>query len=81
MTPSLIQVATLVETPVVQSVDKTPLTSKGSLDAFEKFHVTSVIGTEFKGGVQIADLLKADNSNDLIRDLAILGTTFPARIF
>jgi hypothetical protein len=51
------------------------------LDAFEKFHVTSVIGTEFKGGVQIADLLKADNSDDLIRDLAILGTFFPPRIF
>lgn len=51
----------------------TPPKPSGALDAYEKFDMTRVVGTEFKqGAVQLADLLKAPNSDDLIRDLAIL---------
>ena len=51
----------------------TPPKPSGALDAYESFDVTRVVGTEFKqGGAQLADLLKAPNSDDLIRDLAIL---------
>ena len=51
----------------------TPLKPSGALDAYERSDVTTVVGTEFKqGGAQLADLLKAPNSDDLIRDLAIL---------
>jgi hypothetical protein len=50
----------------------TPPKPTGALDAYEKFDVTRVVGTEFKPGMQLSDLLKAPNSDDLIRDLAIL---------
>ncbi|KAJ3306307.1 hypothetical protein HDU76_004842 [Blyttiomyces sp. JEL0837] len=51
---------------------RAPLVPSGALDAYEKFDVTAHIGTEFKNGVQVVDLLNAPNSDDLIRDLAIL---------
>ncbi|KAI5122350.1 hypothetical protein M0805_004108 [Coniferiporia weirii] len=51
----------------------TPLTLGTSLDAFPRVNLTPVIGTEFaKGSVQLADLLKAPNADEFIRDLAIL---------
>lgn len=49
-----------------------PLKSAGSLDKFEKFDVTTAIGTEFKD-VQLSSLLQHSDSDALIRDLAILG--------
>ena len=48
-----------------------PLKSSGSLDQFESHDATLIIGTEFPN-LQIVDLLNADNSEQLIRDLAIL---------
>jgi alpha-ketoglutarate-dependent taurine dioxygenase len=51
----------------------TPPKYSGALDAYEKFDVTRIIGTEFKQGeVQLKDILNAPNSDDLLRDLAIL---------
>ncbi|GJE98346.1 taurine catabolism dioxygenase [Phanerochaete sordida] len=49
-----------------------PLQLGKSLDGFQKADLTPLIGTEFARGVQIVDLLKASNADDLIRDLAIL---------
>jgi hypothetical protein len=72
MTPSVGQTTT-INSPQVTKSSRVPLKSSGSLDKFEKFDVTPVIGTEFKGGVQLVDLLLAPNSDELIRDLAILG--------
>jgi len=73
MTPSVIAVETSVEIPRVTKSIRTPLKSSGSLNQFEKVDLTTVIGTEFAKGVQLTDLLNAPNSDDLIRDLAILG--------
>ena len=50
-----------------------PLKYSGSLDCLESFDVTTVIGTEFLSGVQLAQLLVAPNSDNLLRDLALLG--------
>lgn len=50
-----------------------PLKLGKSLDAYEKTDSTPTIGTEFARGVQLADLLKAPNADEIIRDLAILG--------
>ena len=50
-----------------------PLKLGHSLDKFEKTNSTPLIGTEFARGVQLADLLKAPNADELIRDLAILS--------
>ncbi|KAF2163438.1 hypothetical protein M409DRAFT_26051 [Zasmidium cellare ATCC 36951] len=47
---------------------RAPLQSSGSLDAFESFDVTNVIGREFPT-LQVSEILKDDNK---IRDLAIL---------
>jgi hypothetical protein len=47
-----------------------PLQLKGVLDAYESFDVTPVIGREFVD-VNLKEWLRAPNSDDLIRDLAI----------
>ena len=47
-----------------------PLKLSGALDGFKKFDVTPVIGREFQD-VDLAQWLRAPNSDDLIRDLAI----------
>lgn len=49
---------------------KEPLKLSGALDQFEHFDVTPVIGREYVN-VNLAELLRAPNSDDLIRDLAI----------
>lgn len=51
--------------------------STGSLDAFNPILVTPVIGTEFpKDSCNIVDdILNAPNSEQRIRDLAVLGTS------
>lgn len=46
-----------------------PLTNTGLLKAYVQNDLTPVIGTEFDG-VQAIALLEANNSDDLIRDLA-----------
>ena len=49
---------------------KDPLNLSGALDAFESFDVTPVIGREFSN-VDLAEWLRAPNSDELLRDLAI----------
>lgn len=74
MAPSFAQVpVSSVDAPRVTK--RAPLASTGSLDRFEKVDVTTVIGTEFARGVQVADFLSSLHSDDLIRDLAILGVS------
>lgn len=46
-----------------------PLTYSGSLDSYEQFDVTAVIGREFPT-LQLTDILHDDTK---IRDLAVLG--------
>lgn len=50
-----------------------PIRSTGSLDKFDKVDSTPVIGTEFARTTQLAQLLKAENSDTFIRDLAVLS--------
>lgn len=47
-----------------------PLKLSGILDQFEQFDPTPVIGREF-AGVDLAEWLRAPNSDELLRDLAI----------
>jgi hypothetical protein len=49
---------------------RSPLQPKGVLDSYKCFDVTPVIGREFVD-VNLKDWLKAPNSDELIRDLAI----------
>ncbi|KAL5366640.1 hypothetical protein BJX96DRAFT_180913 [Aspergillus floccosus] len=49
---------------------RVPLKLSGALDGFESFDVTPVIGREFPHA-NLKDLLRAPNSDALIRDLAI----------
>ncbi|CAE6487483.1 unnamed protein product [Rhizoctonia solani] len=49
-----------------------PIRSAGSLEKLEKIDLTPTIGTEFGRDVQLSQLLKAENSDTLIRDLAVL---------
>jgi hypothetical protein len=51
----------------------TPLKQTGVLDQYESFDVTPVIGREFPKA-NLVDWLNAENSDALIRDLAITST-------
>ncbi|OCK79996.1 putative alpha-ketoglutarate-dependent taurine dioxygenase [Lepidopterella palustris CBS 459.81] len=62
--------APAVQPPSVETQRKEPLKLSGALDHFESFDVTPTIGREFVG-VNLAKWLKAPNSDDLVRDLAI----------
>jgi hypothetical protein len=62
--------AEVKKTPKVEAQHKEPLKLSGVLDAFEYFDVTPTIGREFSG-VNLKKWLRAPNSDDLIRDLAI----------
>lgn len=77
------ETAPAVQEPVVQQPaatttaafqHKKPLKLSGALDYFESFDVTPTIGREFVG-VNLAKWLKAPNSDELIRDLAITSMT------
>jgi hypothetical protein len=61
------------QTKPVAIVYKEPLQLSGALDQFESFDVTPVIGREFKD-VNLKEWLRAPNSDELIRDLAITST-------
>lgn len=50
-----------------------PLELKGVLDQFRSFDVTPVIGKEFPDA-NVAEWLRAPNSDELLRDLAIIGS-------
>jgi hypothetical protein len=54
-----------------------PLTLGTSLNKFGKSDLTPLIGTEFERGVQIRDLLKAENADELVKDLAVLSRLLP----
>ena len=58
------------ETHHEAQLPREPLQLKGALDQYEYFDVTPVIGREFKD-VNLKDWLRAPNSDELIRDLAI----------
>lgn len=53
-----------------ESVHKEPLQLRGVLDKYESFDVTPTIGREFRD-VNLKEWLRAPNSDELIRDLAI----------
>lgn len=61
------------ELPRLFTNHRDPLKLSGALEKFESFDVTPVIGREFVG-VDLSNLLRAPNSDELIRDLAITST-------
>ncbi len=79
MAPSLVE-TTASPVPIVESkisvkgLARDPLKLSGALDAFDKFDVTPVIGREFPNA-SLKEFLRAPNSDELLRDLAITGNT------
>lgn len=61
------------ELPELRTAHREPLRLSGALDKFESFDVTPVIGREYIN-VNLVDLLRAPDSDDLLRDLAITST-------
>lgn len=57
---------------------KKPLELAGALESFKYFDVTPVIGREFPNA-NLADWLRATNSDDLIRDLAVTSKRIYSR--
>jgi hypothetical protein len=56
----------------LKGTERVPLKLDGALDAFESFDVTPIIGREFPNA-SLKDFLRAPNSDELLRDLAITG--------
>lgn len=56
--------------PEVLTDHREPLKLSGALDKYEHFDVTPIIGREFPN-TSLVELLRAPNSDELIRDLAI----------
>lgn len=54
-----------------KSLKVEPLKLKGVLDQYKSFDITPCLGREFHEDVQLADLIQAENSDELLRDLAI----------
>lgn len=61
------------DTPSTDGSHREPLQLKGVLEQYESFDVTPIIGREFKD-VNLKDWLRAENSDELLRDLAITST-------
>jgi hypothetical protein len=49
-----------------------PMRQSGSLDQFEKFELTPILGTEFRQ-VDVTEWLTSPDSDRLLQDLAILS--------
>lgn len=58
------------DTPSTDAPYREPLQLKGVLEQYESFDVTPIIGREFRD-VNLKEWLRADNSDELLRDLAI----------
>ncbi|KAJ5086537.1 Taurine catabolism dioxygenase TauD/TfdA [Penicillium alfredii] len=54
----------------LKGLERVPLKSNGTLDAFESFDVTPAIGREFPNA-SLKDFLRAPNSDELLRELAL----------
>ena len=72
MAPSAVEPDTApVVVPVsTKGSSREPLQPSGSLDSYESFEVTPVIGREYPTA-NLVDFLDAPNSDELLRDLAI----------
>ena len=64
------------EVPSSETQHREPLQLKGVLDKHESFDVTPIIGREFKD-VNLKEWLRAENSDELLRDLAITSRQSP----
>lgn len=56
---------------------KEPLKDSGSLLGFDHFNTTPILGTEFPSA-SLVEWMKAPNSDQLLRDLAITGSNHPS---
>lgn len=70
--PALSAVHTVEGKLPLKGTERVPLKLNGALDAFESFDVTPTIGREFPNA-SLKDFLRAPNSDELLRDLAITG--------
>lgn len=52
------------------SQHREPIKLSGALDGIDHFEVTPIIGREYRN-VDLAEWLRAPNSDDLLRDLAV----------
>lgn len=59
-----------------KGLKQTPIKYSGALDAYEHFDLTPTIGREFPTA-SIKEILRAPNSDDLLRDLAYTSQLGP----
>ncbi|PSN73287.1 taurine catabolism dioxygenase [Corynespora cassiicola Philippines] len=75
MAPSAVETSTRAQTELPINVTSVkaakPLQLSGALDKYKSFDVTPVIGREFPD-LSVVELLNASNSDELLRDLAVI---------
>ena len=85
MAPSVADSTTTPVVPIVEgdvsaaktrTLQRETLKLSGALDSFDSFDVTPVIGREFPSA-NLAEWLRAPNSDELLRDLAITSKDIP----
>ena len=64
----------VTDTPKSSSYIREPLKYSGSLYNLSHFDATTIIGREYPT-VQLADIIQAENADDMLRDLAITSTS------
>lgn len=64
------------EEPQLLTNHREPLKLSGALDHIKYFETTPAIGREFED-VDLVELLRAENSDELVRDLAITSKRLP----
>lgn len=74
MAPTAIETEVPIHTTTKGSSFPQPLKTSSSIDAYESFDVTPVIGREFPKA-NLVEWLNAPNADELIRDLAITSKT------
>ena len=50
-----------------------PIPRNHSLDVYPSHEVTTVIGHEFSSELQLSKIIHADDADELIKDMAVLG--------
>jgi hypothetical protein len=58
--------------PAAESRLSSPLQDSGALNGFSHSDLTPVIGREYTG-LQITDILKSENSDQILKDFAVTG--------
>lgn len=78
MAPSAVETPAVIHDVPIKTKAQQPIPLTGTLDQFESFDITPVIGREFPKA-NLVDWLNAPNSDELLRELAVTSEFLPEK--